>query len=115
MIKLRHYAWVPRGRHSILVIWMGPDVETEKQVDIDVHPDAVVQEDVVFLIGGARWQRPLHIRVEADAQLLAHATVLNGITIGRGAVVLPYSVVTQDVPPLAVVRGTPARIIGHFQ
>ncbi len=37
--------------------------------------------------------------------------ILPGITIGEGAVVAAGSVVTKDVPPLAVVGGNPARII----
>ena len=37
--------------------------------------------------------------------------VLPGVTIGRGAVVGANSVVTQDVPPLHVVAGQPARTI----
>jgi acetyltransferase-like isoleucine patch superfamily enzyme len=37
--------------------------------------------------------------------------VLSGVTIGDGAVVAAYSVVTKDVPPYAIVGGNPAREI----
>jgi len=40
------------------------------------------------------------------------ATILPGITIGRGAVVAAGAVVTRDVAPLSVVAGVPARVIG---
>lgn len=40
----------------------------------------------------------------------AHATILQGVTIGDGAVVAAGAVVTKDVPPNAVVAGVPAEI-----
>ena len=39
------------------------------------------------------------------------ATVLNGITIGDGAIIAAGSVVTKDVLPYAVVDGNPACVI----
>jgi acetyltransferase-like isoleucine patch superfamily enzyme len=44
------------------------------------------------------------------------ATVLSRTKIGRGAVVGVRAVVTCDVPPYAIVVGTPARVVGsRFQ
>lgn len=45
--------------------------------------------------------------------LASRATVLPGVHIGRGAVVASGAVVTKDVPPLAIVAGVPAKIIGY--
>ncbi|MFZ5572829.1 MAG: acyltransferase [Thermodesulfobacteriota bacterium] len=39
------------------------------------------------------------------------AIILEGVTIGEGAVVAAGAVVTKDVPPWTVVAGNPARII----
>lgn len=39
------------------------------------------------------------------------AIILPGVTVGRGAQVGAGSVVTRDVPPLAVVAGNPARVL----
>ncbi|HVU69996.1 MAG TPA: acyltransferase [Ktedonobacteraceae bacterium] len=39
------------------------------------------------------------------------ATVLAGVTIGEGAVVMAGAMVTHDVPPYAVVGGVPAKVI----
>lgn len=42
----------------------------------------------------------------------ARATILPGITIGSGAVIGTCSVVTKDVPPMSIVAGNPAKVIG---
>ncbi|HEV7206730.1 MAG TPA: CatB-related O-acetyltransferase [Jatrophihabitans sp.] len=39
--------------------------------------------------------------------------IMSGVTIGHGAVVATGAVVTKDVPPFAVVGGTPAKIIRY--
>jgi maltose O-acetyltransferase len=53
------------------------------------------------------------IVVEDYVWLPVRIIVLPGVTIGRGAVVGTGSVVTRDVPELAIVAGNPARVIGH--
>ena len=41
------------------------------------------------------------------------ATVLSGVHIGQGAVVAAGSVVSNDVPPYAIVGGVPAKVIRY--
>ncbi len=53
--------------------------------------------------------RPIHIG--RNVWIGFDACVLPGVTIGEGAVVGARSVVTEDVPPLTVVAGNPARVI----
>jgi acetyltransferase-like isoleucine patch superfamily enzyme len=48
-----------------------------------------------------------------DAYVGAGAFVKRGVTIGVGAVVAARAVVTKDVPPYAIVAGTPARILRY--
>jgi UDP-2-acetamido-3-amino-2,3-dideoxy-glucuronate N-acetyltransferase len=58
--------------------------------------------------------RILHgVRLDRSATVGANATVLRGAAVGRGAVVAPGSVVENDVPAWAIVRGSPARIVGY--
>ena len=49
--------------------------------------------------------------VEDDVLIGANAVVIEGVRIGKGAVVAAGAVVTQDVPENAVVAGCPARVI----
>jgi acetyltransferase-like isoleucine patch superfamily enzyme len=51
------------------------------------------------------------IVIEDDVWLGLHVCVMDGVTIGRGAVVGAGAVVTQEIPPYAVVGGVPARVI----
>ncbi len=49
--------------------------------------------------------------VEDDVLIGANAVILEGIRVGKGAVVAAGAVVIEDVPPYTVVAGTPARVI----
>lgn len=49
--------------------------------------------------------------IEDDAWIGAKATILKGVTIGRGAIVAAGSVVVADVAPFTMVAGVPARVI----
>lgn len=43
----------------------------------------------------------------------SRAMIMQGVSLGEGAVVATGAVVTQDVPPYAVVAGVPAKIIKY--
>ena len=51
--------------------------------------------------------------VKRGASIGANATILPGLTIGERAMVGAGAVVTSDVPPMAIVTGNPARIVGY--
>jgi acetyltransferase-like isoleucine patch superfamily enzyme len=51
------------------------------------------------------------VRICAWADIGTNATILPGVTVGKGTMVGAGAVVTNDVVPLAVVAGVPARVI----
>ena len=59
--------------------------------------------------------RGLPIVIEDHVWIGANCIVLPGVRIGRGAVVGAGSVVTKDVPPMAVAAGNPARVVRQFE
>lgn len=56
---------------------------------------------------------PWAVTIEDHVWIGARATIMPGVTVGRGAVVAAGSVVTRDVAPLAIVGGVPAKAIGE--
>ncbi len=80
--------------------------------DVFIGPNATFTND--------RWPRSREwqdehprITIEDGASIGANATLLPGITVGRGAMVGAGSVVTRSVPPHAVVVGNPGRIVRY--
>lgn len=51
------------------------------------------------------------VKIGAWADIGTNAVVLPGVTVGRGSIVGAGAVVTNDVPPFAVVAGVPARFL----
>ena len=53
------------------------------------------------------------VRINDNVWIGADVRITSGIEIGEGAVIGIGSVVTKDVPPLGIVLGNPARVIGY--
>ena len=51
------------------------------------------------------------VRIKDEVFIFSNVLIMPGVTIGRGAVVLPGSVVTKDIPDWAIVGGNPAHVI----
>lgn len=51
------------------------------------------------------------ITIEDDVWIGANAVVLDGVRIGRGAIIAAGAVVSQDIPAYAIVGGVPARVL----
>jgi acetyltransferase-like isoleucine patch superfamily enzyme len=53
------------------------------------------------------------VHIGSDVWLARGSKIMAGCTIGHGAVVGAYAVVTGDVAPYAIVAGNPAQEVGH--
>lgn len=51
------------------------------------------------------------IVIHDDVWIGANATILDGVTIGEGAIVAAGAVVTKDVEPYSIVGGVPAKLL----
>jgi acetyltransferase-like isoleucine patch superfamily enzyme len=69
--------------------------------------NAVSTEEPIKAQGVTR----LPITIEDDVWLGAGATVVGGVTVGRGSILAAGSVVTKDVAPFSVVAGVPATLV----
>jgi acetyltransferase-like isoleucine patch superfamily enzyme len=72
-------------------------------IDSNMHGMAVDQRNVR--------PPPDPITIEDDVWICSRATILPGVTIGRGSVIGAGSVVIRNVPPYSLVSGNPARFI----
>ncbi len=50
--------------------------------------------------------------IEDYVWLASRATILPGITIGKGSVIATGAVVTKNIPPMSIAGGVPAEVIG---
>lgn len=55
----------------------------------------------------------LETNVGNDVWIGANAVVLDGVSIGDGAIIAAGAIVKDDVPPFAVVGGVPAKVIRY--
>jgi len=89
-------------------LWDGARIEN----DVFIGPNATFANDR-FPRSRQRPAKFLTTTVKEGASIGANATLLPGITIGRGAMVGAGAVVVDSVPPYAVVAGNPARIVSY--
>lgn len=66
------------------------------------------------LQGGNDWQcSPTLVRRRAS--IGSNATIVAGVTIGEGALIGAWAVLTKDVPAYTLVVGVPGRVVGDIR
>jgi len=94
--KIEAFAFIPSGVTIEDEVFVGPHACFTN----DLMPKAVGDWSVTPTV------------VRRGASIGANATIVCGVTIGEHAMVAAGAVVTKDVPPGAIVAGSPARVIG---
>ena len=56
-------------------------------------------------------EKGVDITIEDDVWIGGNATILPGVTIGKGAIIGAGSVVTKDIPKMTIAAGNPAKVI----
>ena len=90
------------GRGGKLVIGDNVDIAQETNIwtlEHDVHDDNHKDSGGDVIIEDYVW-------------IASRVTILPGVRIGRGAVVASCALVNKDVPPMAIVGGVPAKVLG---
>ena len=94
---------------------------------ITIQDSVSISHNVSIITGSHDVQSPIFmgvfkpIIIEDYVWIGANATILQGVKVGKGAVISAGAVVTKDVEPYSIVAGVPAKTIGkrttdlHYQ
>ncbi|KPF93998.1 transferase [Novosphingobium sp. AAP83] len=99
-------------------IWAGPrDGRIRIGDDVLFGPEVMLTAATYAYNEGSpvtdQAMREADIEIGNDVWLATRAVILPGARIGDGAIVAAGAVVKGDVPPFAIVAGSPARIVGQ--
>lgn len=126
MFELGPHARVEIGNFTALI---GAIVRAEREVLIGDY--VLISYDVVIIdcesvnassnghLGAKRFPvsncPPLPIRIGDNVWIGFKTIILAGVTVGDGAIIGAGSVVNEDVPPMTVVAGNPARVFKRLE
>lgn len=94
------------------------------QNNVSIYDDVIIEDDVfcgpscvftnvinprAFVERKSEYKKTI---IKKGASIGANATIVCGVTVGEYALIGAGSVVTKDVPPYALIYGTPARVMG---
>ena len=108
------------GRHS----WVGPFCLVYGNGEVSIGDNVLIAAHTSINTVSHHFERcdiPINdqgiycdpVRIEDDAWIGMNAVILQGVRIGKGAIVGAGAVVTRDVPPWSIVMGVPARIVSQ--
>lgn len=117
--KLRaHGGFIRIGSKSVL----GEEITFSTYEEISIGRECIIADRVMFIdfdhvVDDSEqairkqglYSKP--VRVGNNVWIGYGASILRGVTIGDGAVIGTYSVVTKDVPANAIVGGVPAKVL----
>lgn len=99
--------------------WLAEDAWLDNLAPIVLGDRVCISQGVYLCTGNHDFRSPGFdlrlgpISIASDVWIAARAVLAPGTRIGAGAVVSLASVVSGEVPPLAIVRGNPAAVVGQ--
>ncbi len=93
-------------------IQAGGGITLEDEVLIGPYV-VLIAGDHLFTNGSYRFGvgKRAPIRLCSGCWIGAHATVLKGVTVGRGALLAANAVATKDIPDYSIAGGVPAKVL----
>lgn len=99
-------------------------IARESRIGLGLHPTNYLTPHSIFYKNSPwnihpEWVEKINFveepttHVGNDVWIGSRCIVMDGVSIGNGAIVAAGSVVTKDVPPYAVVGGAPAKLIKY--
>lgn len=88
-----------------------------KIYDNNNHPTSPEAREYMSMNGYSndnwRWKHAARapVVIEDNVWIGQYATILKGVTIGKGSIVATKAVVTKNVPPYTIVAGNPAKVV----
>jgi len=90
-------------------------LDTEYPELITLEPGSKLSPRVIIFCHSSNSDLLRPVRLGADSWVGAGAIIGPGVTVGAGAIVGAGAVVLANVPPGAIVIGSPARVVGKVQ
>lgn len=107
-------------------VWIGHNVTIDGRGGVSIGEGCILARNIEIITSNHYFQGDDLMEVPYDKRFISkpitikenvwlgiRAVILPGVTIGEGAVIGACSVVTKDVPPLAIVGGNPAKVIRY--
>lgn len=107
-------------------VWIGHNVRFDGRGGIIIGCGCIIARDAEFITSNHNFQSDDLTEIPYDSRFISkpivigenvwtgiRCIILPGVTIGEGAVIGACSVVTKDIPALAIAAGNPAKVIRY--
>lgn len=83
------------------------------------HPTNLLSTNSIFykpglrsdFVGNLNFKEEIRVRIGHDVWIGNGAVIMDGVSVGNGAIIAARAVVTKDVPSYAIVVGVPAKVV----